>query len=88
MGIKHKIGSAVRKIARALNEKEMVPVTKYVDKDNIFSGKVALITGGSGGIGSAMAESFVASGAKVIVAGTNEEKLINICSKIGGVLIR
>jgi NAD(P)-dependent dehydrogenase (short-subunit alcohol dehydrogenase family) len=43
-----------------------------------------LITGGSGGIGSAMAESFVASGAKVIVAGTNEEKLINICSKIGG----
>ena len=50
MRIKRKIGSAVRKIARALNEKEMIPVTKYVDKDNILSGKVALITGGSGGI--------------------------------------
>lgn len=86
MGIRHKIGSAIRKIARALNEKELVPITKYVDKDNILSGKVALITGGSGGIGSAMAECFVASGAKVIVTGTNEEKLRDVCSEIGGVL--
>lgn len=86
MGIRHKIGSAIRKIARALNEKKMVPITKYVDKDNILSGKVALITGGSGGIGSIMAACFVASGAKVIVTGTNEKKLRNVCSEIGGVL--
>ena len=84
MGIKHKVGNIVRAFSRALNEKEMVPITRYVDKDNILGGKIALITGGSGGIGAAMAESFVKSGAKVIVAGTNEEKLKNVCFKIGG----
>ena len=83
MGMKHKIGNAVRALAKALNEKEIVPITKYVDKENILAGKVALITGGSGGIGSAIAESFARSGAKVIIAGTNEEKLENICSRIG-----
>lgn len=81
--MKHKIGNAVRALAKALNEKEIVPITKYVDKENILAGKVALITGGSGGIGSAIAESFARSGAKVIIAGTNEEKLENICSRIG-----
>ena len=86
MGLKNKTGNFLRKIAKILNEKEIVPITQYVDKDNILSNKVALITGGSGGIGSAVAESFIKSGAKVIIAGTNEEKLKNICYKIGGVL--
>lgn len=84
MGIKHKIGDGIRKLSRALNEKEMVPVTQYVDKDNILAGKVALITGGSGGIGSAMARLFVKSGAKVIIAGTNETKLKKVASELVG----
>jgi len=43
---------------------------------NLFdlTGKVALITGGNGGIGLGMAEGLALHGAKVVIWGTNEEK--------------
>jgi gluconate 5-dehydrogenase len=40
-----------------------------------LAGRVALITGGGGGIGSALAESFAAAGATVAVAGRSREPL-------------
>ena len=40
-----------------------------------FTGKNVLITGGSGGIGKATAERIIAEGGRVLVTGTNVEKL-------------
>ena len=39
-----------------------------------LTGKVALVTGGNGGIGLGMAEAMAASGADVVIWGTNEAK--------------
>ena len=39
-----------------------------------LTGKVALVTGGNGGIGLGMAAAMAASGADVAIWGTNEEK--------------
>jgi NAD(P)-dependent dehydrogenase (short-subunit alcohol dehydrogenase family) len=39
-----------------------------------LTGKVALVTGGNGGIGLGMAEAMAASGADIIIWGTNETK--------------
>ena len=48
-----------------------------------FSGKQALITGASGGIGSEIAESLHLKGATVTLSGTREQALDALASKLG-----
>lgn len=43
---------------------------------NKLRGKVAIITGGSGGIGKATAEAFIEEGANVLIFDLNESDLI------------
>ena len=47
-----------------------------------LTGEIALITGGSGGVGLAIAKAFLRAGAKVIIAGTSKDKLDKICTEI------
>ena len=42
-----------------------------------LSGKVALVTGGNGGIGFSMAKAMGKAGAKIIIAGRNNDKIMN-----------
>ena len=65
------------------NEPKMIPVPTQFNTTELLRGKVALITGGSGGIGNAIAESFLKNGCKVIIAGTSQEKLDNSVKKLG-----
>lgn len=75
MGLKSKIKSAIRTVMMMSKEEIIKPVIVPTDKDKLLDGKIALITGGSSGIGFAIAKAFLDSGAKVIIAGTNEERL-------------
>ena len=52
-----------------------IPVRVPVLQSNLLENRVALITGGSGAIGSAIARRFVDSGCKVIIAGRSQERL-------------
>lgn len=47
-----------------------------------LSGKVAVITGGSSGIGYAIAEAFVVEGCNVVITGRNEDKLNAAAAKL------
>ena len=48
----------------------------------ILEGKVAIITGGAGGIGSRIAQAYTEAGAKVVIASRNQEKLDFIIDKL------
>ncbi len=49
-----------------------------------LNGKVAIVTGGNGGIGLGMARGLAAAGAKVVVAGRNAQKSAAAAKEIGG----
>lgn len=48
-----------------------------------LTNKKTLITGGSGGIGKAIAELFIKCESEVIITGTNESKLQAITNELG-----
>lgn len=83
MGIYSTIIKKIERLSKAIRKKEVVAVPKLTDTAHLLEGKVALITGGSGGIGYSVAEAFIASGCKVVIAGTNQEKLNRCCNQLG-----
>lgn len=50
----------------------------------ILSGRVAVVTGATSGIGAATARRFVAEGASVAIIGRREERLKELASELGG----
>lgn len=54
--------------------------------NELLRGRKALITGGTGGIGSEMAKMFARSGAKVIITGRSKEKIERVVNKINNEL--
>lgn len=70
---------------RFLKKKEVVdvPIEHPLPVGNELAGKVALVTGGTGGIGKAIAASLNDAGARVVIAGRNREKLKEISGELG-----
>ncbi|MFY2563126.1 SDR family NAD(P)-dependent oxidoreductase [Corallococcus terminator] len=48
-----------------------------------LDGKLAIITGGSTGIGLAIAERYASEGAEVVIAGRNKGRMDEALSRIG-----
>ncbi|MFM2372385.1 MAG: hypothetical protein RIS85_2107 [Pseudomonadota bacterium] len=48
-----------------------------------MDGKIAIVTGGTGGIGGAVAALLLEQGARVIITGRNQERLDEACHRLG-----
>ena len=64
----------VKKIFSRFKKVVKEPVYVPVISGELLKGKTVLITGGSGGIGSAIARRCKENGATVIISGRNQEK--------------
>ena len=69
------IRTIIKNLLQITKEEKVVPIEHRLYLGHELDGKVALITGGSGGIGFAIAQSLLNSGCKVIISGTNKSKL-------------
>lgn len=77
----------ISRLKTKIKSKLVIETTKAITvpllDGELLEGYTAFISGGTGGIGIAIAERFVANGCKVILSGRNEQKLISACSRIG-----
>ena len=65
--------SIIRKIINIFHTRIVLkPIIVVKEQSDLLSGKVALVTGGSSGIGFAIAAALVAAGAKVYIIGRNK----------------
>jgi len=77
------LSRAKKWIKNHLVVKQVVSAEIPVYSGELLNGKVALIIGGSGGIGSEIAKAYARNGCEVILAGTNEDKLNAVCAEKG-----
>ena len=81
--MKKTIKKALMTIISMLKWEKKIPIVSVKENSALLKDKVALITGGSGGIGMAIAKKFIDSGCSVILAGTNAKKLNGCIEKLG-----
>ena len=78
MGLKRKL----TKLIKFLNSKEKIAIHSFQGMENLLEGKTALISGGSSGIGFAIAQILLSSGCRVIITGSNEDKILKCCEEL------
>lgn len=73
--------SFAKRILKTVKQKELIPIVEAVPSKELLDKKTVLITGGTGGIGFAIAKALVSNGGgRVVLSGTNETKL-EFCKK-------
>lgn len=78
-----KIKPIIKSFVLLFKRKNIIPMNNVLQPNELLKNKVALITGGSGGIGFAIAKRYISSGCKVIISGTSEKKLKMCQNQLG-----
>lgn len=69
-------------LKRKFTKIEKYPIYIPIEQNNILANRCAIVTGGSSGIGFAIAHAFLSSGCSVIITGRNTDKLENALKKL------
>lgn len=71
---------AIKKAVRRFGK--ITPVYVPVLEGNLLEGRAALVTGGTSGIGFAIAESFLKNGAYVVITGRSLKRVMEACKRL------
>ena len=77
-----KLKKIVRFVTKTLFPRKTIVSVGVLDNNQLLIGRTALITGGTSGIGLAMAKLFVRSGAFVIITGRSQNRIDEACNVI------
>ena len=83
MSLKQYLKRGFKFILQGVPVKNITANIVYLQPDGRLSGKKIIVTGGSKGLGAAMAAKFVAEGASVLISGRNEKTLKETAGRIG-----
>ena len=74
--------SYIKKILQFKMSVSVYPRIVTLSPNELLKGRTALITGGTSGIGFAIAEAFLNAGAKIIITGRSENKIKIACQRL------
>lgn len=69
-------------VLHGVPEVKVYAKVSYLAPNEMLKGRIAMITGGTSGIGLEIAKAYVRAGAQVLITGRNEEKLNRACKMI------
>lgn len=77
------IKSILKRVLKAIQPTTVVTANVQVlQPSDYLKGRVALVTGGTSGIGYAIAKAYLNAGANVIITGRTEERLVKACESL------
>ncbi|MBR6189491.1 MAG: SDR family oxidoreductase [Prevotella sp.] len=82
MSLKKKVIRGIKILLSGQPIKKVYPQIVTLSPNSLLKGRVALVTGGTSGIGKEIARAFVNAGATVVITGRSEERLKQACSDI------
>lgn len=85
MPIKQYIKRSLRFIVKGVPVNHVTAEIVTLPRNELLQGRVALITGGTSGIGFHIAKAFLASGATVIITGRDKERTALRCNELANI---
>ncbi len=82
MSVKRKIAQGIKFLLSGQQTKKVYPQIITLPENKILHNKVALVTGGTSGIGKEIAKSFVKAGATVVITGRSEQRINQVCKEV------